>query len=518
MTLAQDIGYQTPRIEVVPGFTTSAGEEACDLAELAGLYLDPWERYVLIRAMGEKILPPVALPGQTLTPTELATRWAAFEVAMIVARQNGKGSIIEARQLAGLFLLGESLQVYSAHEFKTSEEMFIRIKNLVTNTDSLRKLVRRTPSGHGQEGIELLDSRRLRFVARSGGSGRGFRADVVYLDEAFNLPPAAMAALMPTLAAVPNPQIWYASSAGWEISRVLGNLRRRALRLLTTPSSGSRLLFLEWSADDEVWMDSATDQLAFCLDPENWRLANPGYGIRITPEFILAEYEAMKEDLAMFARERLSIGQWPEDESGWNVIPENAWLARMAPDAHPSGKVVLSVDVTPDRKRTTIASCGTHAGPAAKPGERVVEIIDRRDGTGWVPERIKALVKRHRPAMLVVSPRGPAGALIPEIRSALVDVRQYRCELRETGAQEEAQACQGFYDGVISARSVVHRGDLALSSALAGARKKESPEAGTWVWSRRTIATDLSPLYAVSLAFWGHSVLPKRPGPWAMVE
>ena len=120
--------------------------------------------------------------------------------------------------------------------------------------------------------------------------------------------------------------------------------------------------------------------------------------------------------------------------------------------------------------------------------------------------------------MLVVSPRGPAGALIPEIRSALVDVRQYRCELRETGAQEEAQACQGFYDGVISARSVVHRGDLALSSALAGARKKESPEAGTWVWSRRTIATDLSPLYAVSLAFWGHSVLPKRPGPWAMVE
>lgn len=518
MTLAPEIGYQTPRLEVVPSFSTSAGEEACELAEMAGLYLDPWERYVLIRAMGERLLPPVALPGQTLTSQEMAARWSAFEVGLIVARQNGKGSIIEARQLAGLFLLGERLQIYSAHEFKTAEEMFIRLKGLIVNTDSLRKLVRRTPSGHGQEGIELLDSRRLRFVARSTGSGRGFSADINYLDEAFNLPPAAMAALMPTLASVANPQIWYASSAGWDISRVLGNLRRRALGLIRNPDPSSRLLFMEWSADEEVWMDSATDQLAFCLDPENWRRANPGYGIRITADFIRAEYEAMKEDLALFARERLSIGQWPEDESGWNVIPENSWLARMDPDAHPTGKLVFAVDVTPDRKRTTIAVAGAHKSPTSRDGERVVEIIDRRDGTGWVPERLKALVKKHRPAMIVISPRGPAGALIPDIRNALVDVRQYRCELRETGAQEEAQACQGFYDGVTSARNIVHRGDLALSSALAGAKKKESPEAGTWVWSRRTMSTDLSPLYAASLALWGQSVLPRRPGPWALVD
>ncbi len=70
----------------------------------------------------------------------------------------------------------------------------------------------------------------------------------------------------------------------------------------------------------------------------------------------------------------------------------------------------------------------------------------------------------------------------------------------------------------MSARNIVHRGDLALSSALAGAKKKESPEAGTWVWSRRTMSTDLSPLYAASLALWGQSVLPRRPGPWALVD
>ena len=32
--------------------------------------------------------------------------WSAFEVGVNVPRQNGKGGIIEARELAGLFLLG----------------------------------------------------------------------------------------------------------------------------------------------------------------------------------------------------------------------------------------------------------------------------------------------------------------------------------------------------------------------------------------------------------------------------
>jgi hypothetical protein len=51
-------------------------------------------------------------------------KWAAFEVGLNVARQNGKGSILEARELAGLFLLGERLIIHSAHEFATSLEAF----------------------------------------------------------------------------------------------------------------------------------------------------------------------------------------------------------------------------------------------------------------------------------------------------------------------------------------------------------------------------------------------------------
>ena len=54
-------------------------------------------------------------------------KWAAFETALIVPRQNGKGSILEARELAGLFLFGEQLILHSAHEFKTAQEAFRRV-------------------------------------------------------------------------------------------------------------------------------------------------------------------------------------------------------------------------------------------------------------------------------------------------------------------------------------------------------------------------------------------------------
>jgi hypothetical protein len=40
-------------------------------------------------------------------------KWAAFEAGLEVARQNGKGGVYEARELAGLFLLGERLLVHS---------------------------------------------------------------------------------------------------------------------------------------------------------------------------------------------------------------------------------------------------------------------------------------------------------------------------------------------------------------------------------------------------------------------
>lgn len=64
--------------------------------------LDEWQRFALDCMLGERA----------------DGKWAAFETALIVPRQNGKGSVLEARELAGLFLFGEQLILHSAHEFQ----------------------------------------------------------------------------------------------------------------------------------------------------------------------------------------------------------------------------------------------------------------------------------------------------------------------------------------------------------------------------------------------------------------
>jgi hypothetical protein len=80
------VGRQTPRVCSVPPYVSSAGREAVELAALAGLELDEWQAFVLEHALGERA----------------DGRWAAFEVGVLVPRQNGKGGILEARELAGL--------------------------------------------------------------------------------------------------------------------------------------------------------------------------------------------------------------------------------------------------------------------------------------------------------------------------------------------------------------------------------------------------------------------------------
>ena len=291
------LGEQRPRLQSVPPWAVSEGDRVADLAEAAGLHLDDWERWVLQQGLGR------ARDG----------KWAAFEVALIVARQNGKGAVLEALELAALFLddFGVDLILHSAHEFKTASEAFRRIQGRIESSPSFKRRVRQVYLQRGAESGEMKNGKRLRFIARSGGSGRGFSADLVILDEAYELGDSQMAALLPTLSARPNPQIWYTSTAGFPTSTQLGLVRSRGLR-----GDDPSLAFFEWSADENNY-DPA--------DPACWAQANPGMGIRITGEYIAKERAALSP--AEFDRERLSIGDYPSEDGGWGVIGQDAWMS-----------------------------------------------------------------------------------------------------------------------------------------------------------------------------------------------
>jgi hypothetical protein len=102
------MGVQVPRLWSVPRSVGSRGREAVEFAASVGLILDPWQAFVLEQGLG------VGEDG----------KWSAFEIGLCVPRQNGKGGVIEALELAGLFLFGERLIIHSAHEFATSLEAF----------------------------------------------------------------------------------------------------------------------------------------------------------------------------------------------------------------------------------------------------------------------------------------------------------------------------------------------------------------------------------------------------------
>ena len=220
------LGDQEPRLSSLPPFDSGeSGRIAVALAAEAHLTLDPWQRLVLEAGLRRR-----------------GSRWAAFEVALIVARQNGKGTILEALELAALFLFPDvRLILHSAHEFKTAAEAFLRIRALIEDSPDFDAQVSRIRTAAGAEAVELKDGKRLRFVARSSGSGRGFTSDLVILDEAYKLGDQEMAALLPTLSARPDPQVWYTSTAGDQGSVQLGRVRGRGLR-----GDDPSLALLEW--------------------------------------------------------------------------------------------------------------------------------------------------------------------------------------------------------------------------------------------------------------------------------
>lgn len=443
-----------PRFRSVPeAVSHEAAREAVELAASAGLFVDPWQEAALVDALGE------TADG----------KWAAFEVAPIMPRQNGKGVLLEIRELAGLFLFGEELILHSAHEFKTAAEAFRRVLSLVVNTPDLERRVAKVRTSHGDEGIELKTGQRLRFVARSTGSGRGFSGDCVILDEAYNLSAKAMSALLPTLSARPNPQLWYTSSA--PLAGPESDVLRRLCKRGRSGESRS-LAYIEYSCGPDAALD----------DPGSWAQANPAIDFRISREFIARELEALEpED---FARERLGI--WSEDDKSHGVISAKAWGACLDRKSKPTGPLSYAIDVPPDRAWASIAVASTSDRDGAH-----VELIDRRPGTAWLVERAGE-VQRKWGGKIAIAKGSPAWSLKEELETAKID-------LLPISTEEHSQACGDLFDAVIE-QNLRHIDQSELNSAVAGADRRYYGDA--WLWSRKTSLVDISPLVAVTLAHW----------------
>ena len=465
------LGQQAPRVESLPpGRPHPLGDAALKLVAEAGIVLDAWQERVFRASLLRN-----------------GSKWAAMEVGLVLPRQNGKNVLLEARELAGLFVFGERLLIHSAHLAATSLEAFRRLSALIESNDWLMAEVKRVWRGAGKESIELKNGNRIEFKTRTGASGRGFSGDFVAFDEAMIFPDDSLGAIFPVISARPDPQMWYTGSAVDRLVHdnglVLARVRERGLA-----GDDASLAYFEWSlgygSPEEIPRE-------VMLDDQAWAAANPALGIRISTDYIVKEQRSLPDRI--FAVERLGVGDWPDIDADRAMIDLDQWEELKDPFSKMVDAPVFAFDVTPDRSRSSIAACGRR-----EDGALHIELVEWRPGTGWLGSRLLELAGRYSNQSVICDGSGPAGSLIPELERAEMHVTAVT-------AREHARACGLIYDAVED-RTLRHLGQDPLDSAIKGAITRPLGEA--WAWSRRNSAVDISPLVACTLALWGASTQP----------
>ena len=456
-------GCQSPRfLSLPPGEPDrdgDFGDRAVQLSSLAGLNLDPWQQLAL-RSMLR------TAPGSNI--------WAAYESLLLCPRQNGKSVVLEAFDLAKLFLSPPGhLILHTAHLFPTAIESFRHLLGLVRSVPELNAEVSKVRNAHGEEGIELRNGNRLRFAARGvNGAGRGFSPDDVIFDEAYRLPAEAEEALLYAISAKRNPQLVYASSTGQSDSDTLWSLVQRGRQ-----GDDESLMLAEWSADPDLDL----------ADPEQYEVAvsqaNPALGYRLDERKTRAEYrKALNQDrLEGFGRERL--GWWADTQTETTALDVETWLRLADPTAPRGPSPVFAVSTAPDHSWSAVAVAWRRSDGATQ-----VQVAEYAQGTAWVVGRVAEL--RERWGGDVHVDRAARGLVAGAV---------------EPSGEAQAQADNAFADAVLTG-AVHHGNQIPLDTAVRSARWRAQSE--TRVFDRKGTA-DISPLVAVALAAAGLSVARK---------
>jgi hypothetical protein len=500
-----------PRLAHYPAAPFTSGPDFTELYRSAtGGALDPWQSWVLDVGLGERE----------------DGKWASFQNTVVVSRQNGKDEIFVALGLGWLFLTGERLIGHSAHEYKTAMEAFRRLVGIIENCDDLRRKVKKIINTNGEEGIELLDGRRMRFLARSKGAGRGFSFDKMIWNEAYALVAAQVDAVLPTMSARPNPQLWLGSSP--PLDAATGEALFRARRAAEDKAPG--VMMVDWG------LAARLDKLGPCADAacshrvtevgcvldsaEMHARTNPAYPHRINAEAIARERATM--DPIGFARERL--GAWPPDLSeGYTVISRSQWealedthsgseqwqdkdwphpatpiadLAKMLPPTQLTGKPCFAVAMSSRTQGPVRTSIGV--AQRRQDGKAHLELVLSGPGSAWVPAVLAKLQNGDPTRVVVIDPGSPAGSIIADVEAAGVTVTTM-------STRDVAQAFGMIYDAATSEnpedRNVAHLGQSELVLAVRGAGTR--PVGDGTAWDVKNAGTDITPIDSVTKALWG---------------
>ena len=456
-------GVQTPRIHSKLTDLPSKGQDMIDLATELGINLMEWQRFVCIH--GHKVRPD--------------GRWAHSELGLIMARQQGKSTLMMLRILTGMFVWGEGLQLASAHRLTTSLETFRQIVGLIETNPRLEKEVKKIRWQHGAEEIELFGNRRF-VVKAANNAARGLsKPETIHLDELREYKDEdAWSSMRYSMMAAKNPQVWIYSSAGDQHSVILNKLRERALASATT---NDPIGWFEWSAEPDAPILLPSGEI-------NWDAfaqANPSLGITIHPDNL----KAVINDPPDIVRTEV-LAQWVDTIN--SAIDAQKWgLCQTEPiPLDPEQPTWLGLDLSPDRK------FGALVATQKLSGERFNLVLLHTWSNDYslndlaVANDIAPYVRRYntqtvayskRTAQAVASRLVPAGIPITDMDGAIY-----------------AESCDRWL-GAINSHRLQHGGQEELTQQTLSAAKLPFGD-GSWVIGRRASRVAVCAAVASALA------------------
>lgn len=468
--MAKLLGNQEPRLSNIPDGDPSRGDMAVEFAREVGMTLYPWQED-LLRDMCRTVQVEDDESG------EMLTQWAARESVVVVPRQNGKGEVLVARELAGIFLFNERIIFHSAHRMDTVEDAQKRLWDVIERNQDLmnwwvddpdfddsrsRYPYPKVKTANGKEEISFPNGAIVYFRTRSNGTGRGLTIDYLILDECYDLPMSVWRAMGKTTSAVPNSQKIFISSP---VDRTDPDHAHGAIfsaKRWAGIDGAKKILFKEWSMREDG------DPFAM----SSWEESNPslvssGVGQQLDDLQVEAEGARNSEDLmAGFLVESLGVGNWyPRDGDVAGdfvrVFDLDEWQDVADPAPRVTGDSALSVDLSWDAERVAsvaAVSCGLRYHLSISPMER----FDREETVAGI---VRA-VDQNDPLAVVLEMTGERSTLANPLEKAGIEpVKMSRLH----AADATALLLRLFREGKIS-----HDGDQRWVDALDVAEVKET--------------------------------------------
>jgi len=416
-------GCEIPRIftpplrELTP--ETSLGFSVIEFANVLGIDLYPWQRWLLIHML------------EVLDDEDRSLRFGT--VVVLVARQNGKSALSQVLALWMMMALDWPVVLGTAQDIDTAEKVWSGAVDLLESDEELAPLIRKINKTNGKKSLVLETGNEYRVKSANRRAGRGFSGNLILLDELREHQNwFAWAAITHTTMAQLLKLIVCLSNAGDATSVVLAYFRKAAHRALGDPDgiceeeddllapTGADLSvdFDEDEVDEFIDEIDPAEHLGFFewsaapgkdrRDRDGWAQANPSMGHIPPLERNIAQ--ALSEPEWVFRTEVLC--QWPDGSVEGPFLPGSWEKGRNTPVKGPDGKLMAAkkdrlvgpvwacIDTSFSRSTTYIVGVGHRAD-----GVLQGELWAARAGNEWVQDwllertdRIQAVTGQSRGA------------------------------------------------------------------------------------------------------------------------